>query len=126
MCKANNMVGLAALGSLCLLRSARLFLVGSLFIITVGGILVWCFGRPALHIGASGWIFGLWSLSIALALFDRRPANLLLATVVILLYGGMVYGVLPGDPGVSFESHLAGAIAGFCWAFLYTRKQRRH
>jgi len=120
----NNLVGLVTLGLLCALRSLRLFWVGSLFIILFGGGLVWFSGRDALHIGASGWVFGLWSLCIALGFLDRRLLSVLLSLLVIALYGGMVYGVLPGDPAVSFESHLAGAVAGVVAAYGYVRLVR--
>jgi len=46
--------------------------------------------------------------------WDTR--SIALAMVVFLLYGGMVWGVLPGDPSVSFESHLAGALLGVALA----------
>jgi len=119
---ANNLVGLFVFGGLCLLRSQRFFIRSSLFIVTLGGLLVWCFGRSALHIGASGWVFGLWALCVAMAWVDRRFINIVIALFVIVFYGGMVYGVLPGDPRISFESHLFGAIAGVCCAlFLHKR-----
>jgi len=95
------------------------FLNSSIFIILVGGFLVWLFGRDATHIGASGWVFGLWGLSIAVGWFDRRFINILVSLGVLLVYGGMIYGVLPSDPRVSFESHLFGALSGVACASLY-------
>ncbi len=86
--------------------------------------MVWLFARPAIHIGASGWIFGLWSLTIAMAWFDRRFINIVIAVFVIFFYGGMFYGVLPGRPGVSFESHLFGAVAGVICALLMAKTRR--
>lgn len=114
----NNLMGLAIFSWLCLLRTVRLYIWSSVFIIAASGLLVWFFGRNAIHIGASGWIFGLWSLSIALAFFDRRLLNILIAIGVIFFYGGMAYGVLPQDPGISFEAHFFGAIAGVIAAWL--------
>lgn len=118
----NNLIGLAIFSWLCLLRTVRLYVWSSLFIITLTGILVWLFGRHAMHIGASGWVFGLWSLSIALACFDRRPLNILIAIAVVFLYGGMIYGVLPQDASVSYEAHLFGTISGVLAAWLSTWK----
>lgn len=115
----NNLIGLSIFSAFCLLRSVRFYLLSSAFIIVVSGMLVWVFGRGASHIGASGWIFGLWSLSIAIALFDRRFKNIVIALLVVFLYGGMIYGVLPTDPRVSFEAHLFGAVAGVMCAFFY-------
>jgi membrane associated rhomboid family serine protease len=122
----NNLVGLGIFGTLCALRSVAFFVSGSLFIIILGGSLVWVFGRDAVHIGASGWVFGLWSLCIAMAWFDRSLLNVALAVVVIFLYGGMILGVLPTDPRVSFESHLFGLCAGIIFAFVYTRLAKKN
>lgn len=125
----NNLFGLAIFSAFCLLRSVSLYVMSSVFIIALTGVLIWFFARTAIHIGASGWIFGLWSFSIAIAWFDRRLINILSGFVVVFLYGGMIYGVLPSDPKVSFEAHLFGAVSGVVFAFLYslllkTRKRK--
>jgi membrane associated rhomboid family serine protease len=124
----NNLTGLAIFGWLCLMRGISAFIISSLIIITFSGLLVWQFGRPALHIGASGWIFGLWSLSIAMAWFDRRLKNVLLALVVAFFYGGMIYGVLPDNPRVSWEAHLFGATTGIiaAWILSLIKTTRRN
>lgn len=116
----NNLFGLAIFSAFCLLRSLSFYVLSSMFIITLTGALVWLFGRNASHIGASGWIFGLWSLSIAMALFDRRFISIVSGVLVLFLYGGMIYGVLPNDPNISFEAHLFGAFSGVLFAFLYS------
>jgi membrane associated rhomboid family serine protease len=91
----SNLSGLIVLGFLALLNGIRYFLKASLLIIVVTGALVWLFGRDATHIGASGWVFGLWSLVIALAWFDRSFRNIAIALAVVFFYGGMIFGVLP-------------------------------
>ncbi len=121
----SNLVGLVIFSGLCLLRGIPFYLKSSLLIILLTGILVWLFGRQAVHIGASGWIFGLWSLSIAMAWFQRRFGNILIALFVIVFYGGMIFGVLPSDPNVSFESHLFGALSGVICAYMMTKKPFR-
>jgi membrane associated rhomboid family serine protease len=117
----SNLAAFVVLGSLVLLQGLRYFVKASAVIILLGGALVWLFARPGDHIGASGWIFGLWSLVIALAWFDRSPRNIAIALAVVFFYGGMVFGVLPTQ-GVSFESHLFGAIAGVVAAFALSKK----
>lgn len=121
----NNAVGFLIFSSLCLVRGKRFYTQASFFIVIVGGILVWLVGRPAVHIGASGWIFGLWSLSITLAWFERSVVNILIAIVVVVLYGGMILGVLPSHQGVSFEAHAFGALAGVMAAAIYGRRNRK-
>ncbi len=120
----NNLIGLMVFSGLCLLRGIKFYLWSSFIIVTLTGLMVWLFARPAIHIGASGWIFGLWSLTIAMAWFDRRFINIVIAVFVIFFYGGMFYGVLPGRPGVSFESHLFGAVAGVICALLMAKTRR--
>lgn len=76
------------------------------------GAAVWLFARPAYHLGASGLAFGmlLFIFVIGVLRWDRRA--IALALIVSFLYGGMIWGILPGKPGISFEYHLAGALIG--------------
>jgi len=90
-------------------RAARLVLPVLYFGTGIG---VWLFGRSAWHIGASGLIFGMMFFIATIGVLRWDTRSIALAMVVFLLYGGMVWGVLPGDPSVSFESHLAGALLG--------------
>ena len=99
----SNLSGLLVLGLLALLESRRDFIQASLFIILGSGLLVWLFGRQGIHVGASGWLFGLWAF----------------------LHGGWVFGLLP-QQGVSFEYHLAGALCGGLYAaWRYTPRARQ-
>ncbi|MCG6866087.1 MAG: rhomboid family intramembrane serine protease [Thiogranum sp.] len=94
-------------------RAARLVLPVLYFGTGIG---VWLFGRSAWHIGASGLIFGMMFFVATIGVLRWDTRSIALAMVVFLLYGGMVWGVLPGDPSVSFESHLAGALLGVALA----------
>jgi membrane associated rhomboid family serine protease len=122
---ANNSVGFLIFSILCLVRGKRFYSQASLLIVVVSGLLLWLFGRTAVHIGASGWIFGLWSLTITLAWFEKSVVNLLISLLVILLYGGMILGILPNQPGVSFEGHAFGALAGVLAATTLGRRYRK-
>jgi len=82
------------------------------------GIAVWLFGRNAWHIGASGLTFGMLFFLLTSGVLRWDSRAIALALVVFLLYGGMLWGVFPGDPSVSFESHLAGALIGLVLALL--------
>ena len=117
----SNLVGMIIFSALLFVHSLKRYLWSSAFIIVLTGLLVWLFARNALHIGASGWIFGLWSLCIATAWYDRKFINIVIGLLVVFLYGGMLFGVLPGDPRVSFESHFFGAIAGVVCAFFQAK-----
>ena len=84
----------------------------------ITNILVWIFSpRASYHIGASGLIYGLASFLIFFGLIRQDFLSILISVAVIFAYGGIFYGVLPMDPRVSWESHLAGALVGAITAF---------
>ncbi|MEM1142157.1 MAG: rhomboid family intramembrane serine protease [Pseudomonadota bacterium] len=117
----SNCTGLLVFGSMVALRSRLLFLFGSACIIAISGGLVWLFGREAAHLGASGWVYGLWGMLISIAWLDRKLKSVLMAVVVVFFYGGMVWGLVPSDSRISFEMHLAGVMSGVLVAGLYAR-----
>lgn len=119
----NNLLALLPLAALSMADGLRRFAVVSGIILLLGGALVWLFGRHALHIGASGWIFGLWSYVIARGWLERAARAILLSLLVLIVYGSMIWGVLPTDAGISFESHLFGALAGVVAAFVVRRRR---
>lgn len=88
-------------------------------LVLLGGILLWLLGRNSIHVGASGLVYGLIAFLIASGFFERRLVPLLIAFLVLFLYGGtMLWGVLPSmNQGVSWDGHLFGAIAGGLLAY---------
>jgi membrane associated rhomboid family serine protease len=93
----------------------------------VGGFLLWLFGRPAVHIGASGLISGLTVFLILSGLREERVVPLLIAVLVGFLYGGsLVMGVVPRlGSQISWDGHLCGAIAGAIVAYALTGGHRQ-
>jgi membrane associated rhomboid family serine protease len=90
----------------------------ALEIIVLSGVMLWLFGRRANHIGASALISGLIAFLILGGVFERRAVPIIVAVVTFALYGGsLLWGVIPRAPGVSWEGHLFGAIAGGLLAF---------
>lgn len=85
--------------------------------------LVWLFGRPYYHIGASGLVYGLAMFLIALGFFRGSFKTIVISVVVIIFYGGIIYGILPTDKKISWESHLAGAVVGMMMAFFSSKKR---
>jgi membrane associated rhomboid family serine protease len=86
-------------------------------------ILVWLFGRPANHIGASGLVYALAFFLIFFGFFRRDMLSIFISVLTLLLYGGVFYGVLPTDPRVSWESHFAGALVGITSAVTFSSKK---
>ncbi len=85
------------------------------------GIWVWLAGRASAHIGASGLIYGFVCFLFFSGLLRKDTRLIAISLLVTFLYGSLVWGILPVDQSVSWESHLFGAIAG-CLTALYYRK----
>jgi len=97
-------------------RSAKIVIP----IIYIGtGLGVWLFARSAYHIGASGLTLGmlLFVFTIGVLRWDKRA--IALALIVSFLYGSAIWGIFPGDPQISYESHLFGAVIGVALAILF-------
>ena len=96
-----------------------------LLIWITSGILTWIIGRSAWHIGASSIIYGLAFFLVTGGIVSRSWKLILVSIVVLLLYSGFIWGILPmGDPRVSWEGHLSGALSGLFWAYAYRRTLR--
>lgn len=81
------------------------------------GILVWIFAREVYHIGASGLIYALAFFHIFYGVFRKDFKSLAISILVILLYGGLIYGVFPIRDEISWESHFFGALIGIGTAY---------
>jgi membrane associated rhomboid family serine protease len=108
-----NSVPLLLLGFLVMLRNQRRFLLISVVIALISGLGTWLIA-PAntVHIGASGLIFGYFAFLIVSAWYERSFAAVTLALLVIVLYGGLFWGILPAGNGVSWQGHFFGLIGG--------------
>jgi membrane associated rhomboid family serine protease len=77
------------------------------------GVAAWSLGEPGSHhLGASGVVSGLVFMLLALGLLRRDRPSVAAAMLALALFGGALLGVLPREPGISWQSHLGGAIAG--------------
>ncbi|MEQ8470428.1 MAG: rhomboid family intramembrane serine protease [Marinoscillum sp.] len=87
-------------------------------------ILVWVFGRPYYHIGASGLVYALASFLIFFGIFRRNPRSIIISLIVLLIYGGLIYGIFPQNEFVSWESHLMGFLVGIGAAFTMSKLKK--
>ncbi len=92
------------------------------FLAIFTGLSVWLFARSAYHIGASGLVYGIASFLIFSGFIHNNKELTGLAFIVILLYGSLARGIFPEDSNVSWEGHLAGAIAGLLASGLFSKK----
>lgn len=93
------------------------------FVYIAGGLLVWLAGRSAsVHIGASGIIYGFFGFLFFAGLFRKEIKALIIAVIVAVLYGGLIWGIFPTQKAISWEGHLFGALAGVIIAYLLRKK----
>ena len=108
---ASNSIPWLALGGLVAVRGWKHLSMVTLTALFVGGFATWLLADGSNHIGASGLIFAYFGALIGAAFFERRPATVGPALVVIMMYSGMLVGLVPRT-GISWEGHLFGMIAG--------------
>ena len=118
----NNTLPLLVLGTLVLsiypraaARSIALIWLGS-------GLGIWIIGRESTHLGASGLAHGLMFFLFVLGLLRRDRPAIAAAMIAFFLYGGMLLTILPGDPQVSWEAHMSGAVCGVLAALFWFRR----
>ena len=107
-----NTGGLIIFGVILSILEGENFFPLVIKIVLIGGALTWLMARNANHIGASGLVFGLFGYLLLKGLFTRSLKYILVSLVVLVSYGGMIFGVLPSQPGISWEGHLFGFLAG--------------
>ena len=121
----SNTVPVLVLGFLTLATGIGRGLLATAIIWVVGGLGVWVVAPPgSIHAGASILIFGWIVFLVVRGLLNRRPTEILIGVAVFLLYSSALLGVLPGQPGVSWQGHLFGAIGGFVAARVLTTRAR--
>lgn len=85
------------------------------------GLGVWLLARDSYHYGASGLTHGLFFYLFVIGLLRRDKRSTALLMIAFFLYGGMLASVFPSEPGISFESHLAGAVCGLLGAIIWRK-----
>lgn len=91
--------------------------------ILLSGMVVWIFGRPAIHIGMSGVIYALAAFLVFAGFYKRKFVRILISLGVILAYGGLVRGLFPEKINISYEAHIAGAVVGIILARIFYREK---
>ena len=122
-----NTMPILVLGILIMMtRGVKDFLVATAVIVVIGGLGTWLTGAAgSVHIGASGLVFGYFGFLLMITWFERSCRNLVITGFVIFLYSGLIWGVLPGRDGISWQSHLFGLIGGIVAAYLIANGNRR-
>ena len=121
----SNTLPLGILAALTLYAYPRATRYALPFIWLTSGLSVWLWARPSVHVGISGIAEGLFAFLFVMGLLRRDRLAIAIALTVFFLYGGMVLAVLPQDPQISFEYHLAGALSGVMAAIALFRMDPR-
>ncbi|NMF57654.1 rhomboid family intramembrane serine protease [Pseudanabaena yagii] len=110
---AANTLPFIVLGWFVMLRNINDFYFVSFISALIGGLGTWLVGRPdSVHIGASGVIFGYFGYLLFRGYFERSFVAIAISVIVAMIYGGLVWGVLPTRAYISWEGHLFGFIGG--------------
>ncbi|HEY2396014.1 MAG TPA: rhomboid family intramembrane serine protease [Rudaea sp.] len=117
----SNTLPLGLLSALMLYAYPRATRYALPLIWLASGLGVWLWARPSVHVGISGITHGLMFFLFLIGLLRRDRLGVTIALLVFFLYGGMLMTVLPREVEVSFEYHLAGAVAGVISALLLFR-----
>lgn len=121
-----NTIPLLVLGFLASSRKLMDVYVVAFASMLVGGIGTWLFGGVGtVHLGASGVVFGFLGFLMGRGFYERSASSIALSTVVTLLFGGMLTGVLPTvGAGISWQGHLFGFLGGLLTARIMGRELR--
>ena len=97
-----------------LLDGWRQWFSTTLVVVLVSGAAVWLLAPVgSITLGASGVVFGWLTYLVVRGFYTGSAGQIALGLVIFVLYGGMLWGVLPSDAGVSWQAHLGGALGGF-------------
>lgn len=119
-----NSIPFLLLSFLIIYRHGHHFLAVSVLIAAFSGFGTWLVAPPnTVHIGASGLIFGYFAFLVVNAWYERSLAAISLAVVVIVVYGSLIWGVLPSTNGISWQGHFFGLVGGGLAAYYFSPRR---
>ncbi len=120
-----NSLGLLMLGGVVLLLGPRTLMIVTFCAIAVSGFGILFFGKPGVHAGASGIVYGYFGFLIARSFYVRSWKALAMTTVVLFAFQGMLWGLVPGlNPAMSWAGHIFGALGGVAAAATLADERR--
>jgi membrane associated rhomboid family serine protease len=120
-----NTIPFLTLGWLTMIQETSDFFIVSIVSAVIGGLGVWFFGAPnSVHLGASILIYGYLGFLLLRGYFQKNIPSILLSIAVFVLYGGLIWGVLPAQIGISWQGHFFGFIGGAIAAKLIAKEKK--
>lgn len=116
---SSNIVPICLFSVLMMQYGVRSFWKATAFIFLLTGVLVWLLGRDAYHLGASGIVYGYFGFLVYAGFVSRKPKLIFISLAVGFFYGGMIFGILPMQRFISWESHLFGFLSGLAAAKIF-------
>lgn len=113
-----NSIPLLVLSNFILIQGWPYFLLVTIEIALISGLLTWCFAKPGIHVGASAVITGYWGLLICDIYQQGTLTAIILGLLCAYYFAGIFLSIFPGKKGVSWEGHLFGLIAGIAVSVL--------
>ncbi|MBW4417947.1 MAG: rhomboid family intramembrane serine protease [Myxacorys californica WJT36-NPBG1] len=108
-----NTVPFVVLGWFVIVRGIEEFAIATAVPWVLSGLGVWLFaGRNTLHVGASGVVFGYFGFLLSRSYFEQDLLSAAISLIVVLLYGPLIWGLLPTRRGISWQGHLFGFMSG--------------
>ncbi|MFY7698258.1 MAG: rhomboid family intramembrane serine protease [Legionella sp.] len=107
-----NSIPLVVLSNFLLMNGLYYFLTVTLLITMCSGLLIWCFAKPGIHIGASALITGYWGLLITNSLQQNNMTSYILGALSFYYFSGILLGIFPSKKGISWEGHFFGLLSG--------------
>ncbi len=120
-----NTLPFLTLGWLTMIQETSDFFIVSLISAIVGGMGVWLFAAPgSVHIGASILIYGYLGFLLLRGYFQKNMPSIALSIFVAIVYGSLIWGVLPAETGISWQGHLFGFIGGAITARMVAKEKK--
>ena len=121
-----NTIPFVVLGWFVMLRRTTDFFIVATAALLASGLGIWLFGGAStIHLGVSGVIFGFFGYLLARGYYERSVVAIVMAALAFLIYGGMMWGMLPLQQGVSWQGHLFGFVGGVLVAYWQVRGGER-
>ncbi|AYF78925.1 rhomboid family intramembrane serine protease [Nocardia yunnanensis] len=122
-----NTLPVIVLGLLTLLTGIGRGLIATAIVWVIAGAGQWLTAPPhSVSVGASVLVFGWLTYLLCWGWFSRNVVQIAVGLAVLVLYGSILWGVLPGNPQISWQGHLFGAIGGVVAGWVLSSHVRRH
>ena len=119
----SNTIPLLFMGAIVALLGATRLAAVTLTVIVLGGLGTWLIAPAGVDtIGASGLVFGYATYLLARGFFNRSLLELVTGLIVAIVWGGALLASLVPQPGISWQGHLCGGIAGVIAAWVLSRR----